>query len=127
MLNLSKIMTKIERQLRWNVISNENPTRHQFYFLIINDNRGANRIEQNTKVILQPTEDMHSLTEGAIPGSKIRYKLLEFTSYRQNLEHINWPGIYSKKTIRDKNLYQRQETDGLAKYVESLIQNGQIS
>lgn len=117
-------MAKSHRQLRWNVISEENPVHHQFYFLIINDNRAANRIEQSTKVELQPTEGMHPLTEGSIPGTKLRYKLLEFTSYRQSLEGINWAGIYSKKIIRDKDLYQRQETDGLARYVESLVENG---
>jgi len=117
-------MPEIQRKLMWNVESEEHPPRHQFYFLIINDNRGANRIEQKAKEVLQPTEDMRVLTEGALRGTGLRYKLLEFYSYCSNPTEINWNSIYKGKIFRARNLTKRESPNGLAEYIESIASSG---
>ena len=110
----------IQRQLRWNVKSEENPTRQTFYFLIVGDNRLINRIKQRTKEQLQPTEDMQTLAGGV--KRKSRYELVQFISYRKESPNgINWEKIYKGKIVRDEELYERNSTAALETFVESHV------
>ena len=106
------------RELRWNARSEENPAHHKFYLLIINDNRGADRVTQKAREQLKPTEELVVLTHGQIKGTKLRYKLVTFTSYLSDPSSINWAKVYRGKVIRDRELVERDQTDGLANYVD---------
>jgi len=117
----------VERQLRWNVESEDRtedyPPRQHFRFLIINDERYINRIRQRLVIELQPVETVEELTRGKIPGTDLEYEAFSLDSYRGSPSDINWKKIYDKRKqiIHDENLTKRQGPNGLGNYIDNLI------
>lgn len=121
-----KINMAIERQLRWNVFSEDDPPRHELYFLIIGDRRQITRIKQRSIREFQPTEGMHTITEGVIKGTKLRFDLSSFMSYRKDsLDEIKWRRIYKGTIAKDEELYARRSQksyeDFVNKYLPRLV------
>ena len=114
-------MGRIGRQLRWNVLSNTGPVRHQYFFLVLSDARTINRIKQKLYVELKSTDEHATFSAGSVRGEGIRYELFTMTSYQPDQAKINWKKIYGGKIVRDRDIESRDIIDGLANWVSEKI------
>jgi len=112
-----------ERQLRWYVESESDPTIHHWSFLIINEPREIDRITQRIKKYLAPTDSEQIGSERQIPNSRgLHYKLVTIDSHNpKKPETINLSNIYNGERTEDRNLYQHKKPDGLANYIDNLF------
>lgn len=109
----------MERQVRYNFRrSKENPEANTWWFLIINDNRGIEIAQKRIYSLLEEIYNEGTNFEGSYPRTKLRYKLLKFDSQKfpkkEDLRKINL------RVIQDPNLYDRETSAGLEKYICSL-------
>jgi len=91
-----------------------------WYFLIVNQNREIERTESLIFKLMKPIqEEIYPVIEESISGGGLRYKLLNFES-RENppdeiLTHLHL------RTSRDRDLYRREDSNGLEEYLASLF------
>jgi hypothetical protein len=115
------------RQLRWEVVSRDQPERHEYTLLLINKKREFERILQRASEWMRPAEEPRCIGEDVIIGTGLRYKLVTILAYRVPPNQINWSKIYGGKVTRDLNLGPREISDGLLDYVENSIASGKFS
>jgi hypothetical protein len=112
----------LERQVRYNfktTTGEQEPTRHRWTFMIINEPREIRRIRERIYFELQPIADLKELGTGNILFVGLHY---DFFSFSSSTSQINPPKIYdSKKFKKDRDLTERDEL-GMLTYLTSIIQ-----
>lgn len=116
-----------ERQVRWNVQSDskEPAQPHTYFFVIINETREINRIEQKILGQLRPVDEFHKRTEGNIQDGrekKLKYRLISMKSSLIS-NNLNFPEIYNGTIIKDRELYERERQNGLEDYIDQRAEN----
>ncbi|MBS3088228.1 hypothetical protein J4402_00440 [Candidatus Pacearchaeota archaeon] len=114
---------KIQRQIRYEFRSESDPIVHHMNFVIINETRQSDKIEQKVQEIFAPVDEVRIRTSGAVKGTKIKYTLFSFDSYTPNPLRTNLLNVYRGKITRDPNLTERQSPEGLTNYVDSYFSN----
>lgn len=104
-----------EKHVRYNCRKSEsNPERLEWWFLIINQNREIEEIQQRIYNFLAMIEEEKSFG-GVVKGTGLRYKLINFES-KKKAEWNQLSKIY-KKVIKDTDLYDREKQDGLENFL----------
>lgn len=115
------VRRKIERQVRFNhQRAGEGNENEKWYFLIVDDNRGAERAQKRIYSLLAPIQNEQPNIEGHYPKAGLRYKVLRFESAKiSELREIR--GVH-KRVFNDRNLYDRTESSaGLEIYLANLF------
>lgn len=109
----------MENQVRYNFRrSDENLDALEWFFVIINkDEREISRIETNIYRMFSPIIYERRGSEGVLGDTK--YRFINFDS-ELRLDLLWKQGIF-KRVLKDNNLYQRKEIDGLVNYIEEHI------
>jgi len=109
----------MERQLWWNLRTEPQEERAQYFFVIINDSREIEKISTRTIEQLAPVDE---LQERQGKAGDLKYKLMMFLSPKK-LETWNMRKIYQGAIKRKERLYEREKTgiDGLEEYIQSEI------
>jgi hypothetical protein len=109
----------VERQVRFNSFRSErNRQMVEWYFLIVNDNRGIKEALTRIGTAFSNLPEEYTGLEGTIKGTGLRYKLVHFDSSRGPRDLYK---VYGKMR-RDSGLYERQtESAGLLKYIVSIF------
>ena len=116
-------MAEWERQLRYCIRSQENPTKHRCNFLVINESREINAIKQKLFLALQSTEEIAILTKGRV-SKELGYELIAFISNQeQPITPEQLRRVYNGTIRKDDRLADRVKTDGLSNYVDNLMSN----
>lgn len=112
----------IERQLRWNFISESNPTKHTIHLVIIGDTRQINRIKQRSQVEFEPTDEMYTIRGGVLESEGLRFNSSSFVSYMPGSPtEINWKRIYLGRVIRDEEIYLRQNQKNAEEFMQTYL------
>lgn len=110
----------IRRQVRFNHRrAKSNSERCEYWFLIINQNREIEEIQQRIYNLFMPIEEEGCKLEGVIKRTGLRYKVINFES-KKRVEPAELHKIY-EEVIADPRLYRRRGKDGLEKYVRGVI------
>ncbi len=110
----------LERQVIFNQLrSKTNSERCEWWFLIINQNREIEEIQQKIYRLFMPIEEEGCKLEGIIKGTGLRYRMINFES-RKKVELSELRRIY-KKIITDPRLCYRKDKNGLEKYIGNVI------
>ena len=123
---MKKKKRNVERQIVWEVQSEDPPEIHHYNFLVINGLREINRIAQKIRFVFRPTDNFMDWTEGNVRRTKLKYKLFSIDSYLTSPDKIDWSTIYQGKIVRDRRLENRQTPKGLADFVDEAIANGSL-
>ena len=110
----------MERQVRYHSSRSErNLQWMEWFFLIINDNRYIREISARIAKTFAPIAEEYKSLEGTVKGENLRFKLLHFESEKRP-EPGELTGIF-KKMVKDYSLYDRQNIDGLANYINDKL------
>ena len=116
---------KVAKQILYDFRSEENPERHNFVIIVIDNKIEGNKVEQIIKEKLQPTEGVTSSTRRITRTSNL-CRTIEFISYRQRIQDINWQSIYEGKSSRDVNVCERKRKNILENYIDSMASSGKL-
>lgn len=106
-----------ERQLKYNSTRSENNLEcMKWFFLIINQNREIGGISDKIYKLFAPIEEEGITYEGTIKKTGLRWKLISFDS-RKKVESSELRKVYDGRILSDRKLYDRNEIDGLEKYI----------
>ncbi len=115
---------KVERKIRWNVKTDtgeQEIMRHRWWFLIINELREIERIEQKIYDQIQTIDDLMIIDRGRIEKSKgLHYVVINFLSHKGPFSKSR-PfeiSVYDGDMKRDRDLYQREKDDALFEYIQ---------
>ncbi|MBU0761040.1 MAG: hypothetical protein KJ600_03150 [Nanoarchaeota archaeon] len=117
----------MQRQLRWEVHSQDHPETHEYNILIINEDRKIETILQRASEQLMPADDFQTLTRGHVLGTRLKYQLVKILAYGTSPHQVDWKKIYRGKVVRDRELRNRKNIDGLPNYVDQAIARNQFS
>lgn len=110
----------VERQVRYNSSrSKRNPQWQEWYFLIINQNREIGQISTRIYELFAPIAEEYKGLEDTVRGWDLRFKLLHFETERKP-DFSQFKRIFNKM-IKDSSLYDRQNSDGLEKYIRRTL------
>lgn len=109
----------VERQVRFNSFRSErNRQMIEWYFLIVNDNRGIKEALTRISTAFSNLPEEYTGLEGTVRGTGLRYKLVHFDSGRGPKDLYK---VYEKMR-RDSQLYDRTtDSAGLLKYIVSIF------
>jgi hypothetical protein len=101
--------SKIERQLLWYKYSRSNPESHEYYILLINEQREIRGIKQHLNDELKPILEEKIIDKGRIENSVLFYDLFCMISTKSEL---NFSKVYQGKARKDRRLRPRMTRDG---------------
>jgi hypothetical protein len=106
-----------ERQVRYNYRKSNNLLDcNEWWFLVVNQNREIEEIQNKIFSLFAPIKEGPSFIEGISHGDNLRYKLINFESSNRIEEH-KIKEIY-KKVIKDNKLYSRDRKNGLEIFLD---------
>lgn len=109
----------MDRSVRYNFRrSMDDSEANRWWFLIVDDNRGISFKEGRIYSLFENVFNDGRKIDGSYKGTGLRYKLLSFDS-RRFPENFVLRRI-GKRVIQDNRLYDRNDADGLEKYIEGL-------
>ena len=113
------ISYKMDRIVRYNFRRSQcDNEANKWWFLIVDDNRGISVKEGRIYSVFENVFNEARIIDGNYTGTGLRYKLLSFDS-RKFPENFLLRRV-GKRVIQDKRLYDRDDADGLEKYIASL-------
>ena len=115
------VRRKIERQVRFNhQRAGEGNENEKWYFLIVDDNRGAEMAQKRIYSLFIPIQEEQAVIDGHYKSTGLRYRVLRFES-RKKVELSELRRVH-KRVFNDRNLYDRSDgSKGLEVYVANLF------
>lgn len=108
------------RRIVWNFESSDQPERHHVIALIINSSREIQRIKQRIRERMQPIIEEQIRSKGK--AIRLKYELISFDTTNQPTS-TDLSEAYEGEIKRNRDLYERNSSDGLRDYVESHIRD----
>ncbi|OGJ12501.1 hypothetical protein A3K82_03115 [Candidatus Pacearchaeota archaeon RBG_19FT_COMBO_34_9] len=126
-------MTEIERKILWYMYSENNPERHFWNVLIINEGEKIKTAKQKlyeelsplvegTLVSFNPIVNEYLIDKGKIENSKLYYELL---CLEATVSAVNFSNVYQGKVKWDRRLQPRKSKDGWDDFIDK-IYRGEI-
>ncbi len=118
----------VKRQITYNMrtkTGEQEPVRHRWTFMVINEPREIERIIERIYEQLRPIDELKNNYEGLLPNSNgLYYKFFSFSTDKSTIPYPN--KIYDSKNFRkDRNLMERNDV-GLDRYLNSIIKTEEI-
>ncbi|MEK6913314.1 MAG: hypothetical protein AABW47_01445 [Nanoarchaeota archaeon] len=112
----------IERQLLWYKYSKSHPESHEYYILLINEQREIKGIKQQLHDELKPIVEERLIDKGKIENSDLFYNLFCMVSTKSELDLSR---VYQGKVRKDRRLQPRMTLGGWNDFIEK-VHHGEI-